>query len=208
MATTSIGSSGVTFPDATTLATAASIIPGVKGQAFTSNGTFTIPTGVTALKVTVQGGGANGGGANNGVASGGSAGATAIAYLTGLTSGNTLSVTVGGVAGNSSVASGTQSITTITANGNGGSASGGTINIQGGSGNAGFGDTISCSAFGFGGSGANSLFGAGGGITGGNFSNGNPATGYGSGGGGAAAIGSSTTYSGGAGKQGVVIFEW
>ena len=40
MATTSIGSSGVTFPDSTTLATAAGIIPGTKGQAFTSSGTF------------------------------------------------------------------------------------------------------------------------------------------------------------------------
>ena len=36
---------------------------GQKAQIFTSNGTFTIPTGITALKVTVIGGGGGGGGA-------------------------------------------------------------------------------------------------------------------------------------------------
>ena len=88
---TSIGSSGVTFPDATTLATAAGIIPGMKGQVFTSSGTFTIPTGVTALKVNVVGGG---GGSGSGYSGGGGAGGAAISYLTGLTAGNTLTVTV------------------------------------------------------------------------------------------------------------------
>jgi hypothetical protein len=40
---------------------------GVFGQAFTSSGTFTIPTGVTALKVTlVSGGGGSGGGGGYG----------------------------------------------------------------------------------------------------------------------------------------------
>ena len=40
----------------TSAAPAASGFPGVLGQAFTSSGTFTIPAGVTALKVTVVGG--------------------------------------------------------------------------------------------------------------------------------------------------------
>ena len=60
--TITVGGSNITFPDATTLATSAGIIPGVLGQVFTSSGTFTIPTGVTALKITVVGGG---GGAGN-----------------------------------------------------------------------------------------------------------------------------------------------
>jgi len=60
MANTTINSSGVTFPDGTTQGTSGA--PFIKGQAFTSNGTFTIPTGVTALKVTVVGGGGGGGG--------------------------------------------------------------------------------------------------------------------------------------------------
>ena len=40
-----------------TSATPATSLPGVLGQAFTSSGTFTIPSGVTAVKVTVVGGG-------------------------------------------------------------------------------------------------------------------------------------------------------
>jgi len=89
---------------------------------FTSNGTFTIPSGVTAVKVTVVGGGAGGTQEWTGASA-----AVAIKFLTGLTAGNTLSVTVGAAGagttsttstgGNSSVASGTQSITTIQANG-------------------------------------------------------------------------------------------
>ena len=82
MATTSIGSSGVTFPDATTLATSAGIIPGMKGQAFTASGTFTIPTGITALKITVVGGGGGGSGGGRGNAPGysGGSGGCAISY--------------------------------------------------------------------------------------------------------------------------------
>ena len=137
---------------------------GVNAQIFTANGTFTVPAGVTALKVTVVGGGAAGGGAaaaNNLYNSGGGgAGGAAIKYLTGLTSGATLSVTVGaggagvsggngGSGGTSSVASGTQTISTISATGGtgggfvtvgntlttvaaGGVGSGGDINIRGG----------------------------------------------------------------------------
>ena len=96
--------------------------------------TFTIPTGKTVVKVTVIGGGGGGGGSNTASAGGGGSG-SAIKYLTGLTPGNTLSVTIGvggagasatgaaatGTAGGtSSVASGTQSITTISATGGGG----------------------------------------------------------------------------------------
>lgn len=113
---------------------------GGRGQVFTSSGTFTIPTGITSLKVTVVGGGGGGGGSSTtfnfqGAAGGGSGGA-GISYLTGLTPGATISVTIGaggaggaggnnigGTGGSTSVSSGTQSITTITATGGGGGAS-------------------------------------------------------------------------------------
>ena len=135
--------------------TATSAYVGQKGQVFTSSGTFTIPTGVTALKITVIGAGGSAG--NNG--SCGAGGASAFSYLTGLTAGNTIAVTVGSggtarvnnasgiTGGTSSVASGTQSITTIsctgggggygagfwTTNATGGTASGGDTNLSGNS---------------------------------------------------------------------------
>jgi hypothetical protein len=115
MAATKIGSAGVTFPDATVQATAATTgLQGTFAQVFSASGTFTIPTGVTAVKVTATGGGATGG---------------AFVCCVGFVNG-----TAGGA---SSVSSGTQTITTITGSGGGGSggggsASGGTLNIQGG----------------------------------------------------------------------------
>lgn len=106
---------------------------------FTANGTFTIPAGKTVVKVTVVGGG-GGSGASGfdgyGGAGGGGGGGAAIKYLTGLTPGNTLTVTrgaggsgaassgsVGSAGGTSSVASGTQTITTISATGGAGGTS-------------------------------------------------------------------------------------
>jgi hypothetical protein len=142
-------------------------------SAFVSSTTFTIPSGKTVVKVTVVGGGGGGGGYN--AAGGGGAAGTAVSYLTGLTAGNTLTITVGnggtgggnanGNAGaTSSVASGTQTITTVSATGGsggpgvntsgtqgtsgggaGGSGSGGNLNMTGGSGSGGIliWDTIS-----------------------------------------------------------------
>jgi len=116
-------------------------VAGLGFQAFTSSGTFTIPTGCNFLKVIL----AAAGGSNsawNGYY--GAVGGSCIKYLTGLTPGNTLTVTVGTTAapannssgnapaGNaSSVSSGTQTITTITATGgtgaiNTGAGTGGT----------------------------------------------------------------------------------
>jgi hypothetical protein len=99
---------------------------GARGQVFTSNGTFTIPTGITAIKVTVLGGG--GGGAGEGFYPG-----------------------AGSAGGTSSITSGTQSITSTTCTGGGGgnangqtgsfyyggggSASGGTLNYSSVAGN-------------------------------------------------------------------------
>jgi hypothetical protein len=114
-----VGGTNITMNDSTVQATA---FLGGRATVFTANGTFTIPTGITAIKVTVVGGGAGGTSQWNGASA-----ALAIKYLTGLTAGNTLAVTVGAAGagttsttstgGNSSVASGTQSITTIQANG-------------------------------------------------------------------------------------------
>jgi hypothetical protein len=120
-----------------------------RAQVFTSNGTFTIPTGVIRLKVTVVGGGGAGGyggftGYDFGPGAGGGGGGAAIKWLS--VTGGTLAVTVGGSGQASSVASGTQSITTISATaggsagqgnttpGSGGNGSNGDLNIEGSSG--------------------------------------------------------------------------
>lgn len=107
-------------------------------QQFYVSGTYTIPAGVTKLLVQVIGAGGGGGGYGTyGGGSGGGGGATAIKLLTGVTPGNTLTVTIGaggaGSAGDaagssggtSSVSSGTQTITTISAPGGSGGAGGG-----------------------------------------------------------------------------------
>ena len=148
-ATTKIGTAGVTFPDATVQGT--SFWAGIKAQLFNTVGsgyTFTIPTGVTAIKVTLAGGGGGGGAGLSGACpyNGGTGGfgGNAVQYFTGLTAGNTLTITVGaagvGVAssngtsgGATSVASGTQTITTVSCTGGGG---GNTVGVQGSNGSA------------------------------------------------------------------------
>jgi hypothetical protein len=81
-------------------------------QTFTSSGTYTIPSGATAVKVYTTGGGGGGGGY------GGTPGGQ------------------GGTGGTSSVASGTESITTVSATGGAG-AQGGSTSQSGGSGGIG-----------------------------------------------------------------------
>lgn len=177
----------------------------------TSSQTWTIPAGVTKLKVTVVGGGGNGGiYTNKAGASGGGGGGAAIKYLSGLVPGNTLSVTVGGPGGTSSVASGTQTISIISATGGGngaaagsdggagGNGSGGNINITGQGGGAGA--PFTTDGNGGGGAGGSSIFGGGApgasraGISG---------SAYGGG-----ASGSNYSGTGGTGYQGVVVFEY
>lgn len=196
-------------------------------QVFTAGGTFTIPAGVTNVKVTVVGGGGGGGGstaANNGGGAG--SGGAAIKWLSGLTPGNTLTVAVGlggtGVAGangnngaGSSVTSGTQVITSILTNGavgatvNPGVANGGPGGVTGTGGDmnlAGNGGTMSAAAAASatGGCGAGSIFG--GGATGSTAAAGNGGQSAGAGGGGAGFVGGGAA--GGAGAAGIVIFEW
>jgi len=124
----------ITLPATTgTLALTSSVLPGAQAQVFTASGTFTIPTGVTAIKVTVVGAGGGGAGATAGnVFCAGGGGGYGVQYFTGLTPANTLTVTVGaagtggggdssgGTGGTSSIASGTQTITTASATGGGG----------------------------------------------------------------------------------------
>lgn len=239
---TSAGASGNVLQSngsAWTSATIA-IFAGDTGQAFTTvgtNQTFTIPSGITKLKVTVVAGGGAGGNATNpaAVAGGGGGGGAAIKYLTGLNPGYTLAVTVGAAGGASSVATGVtgtpQTISTISATagtagtiGNsykangvtGGVGSGGDLNIYGGVGGAGLNirtstDTIIC----VGGQGGSSILGGGGYsvISDGTYSptttNGVAGLAYGSGGSGASrAGGGAGTSTGGSGASGCVIIEW
>lgn len=193
-------------------------------QKFSASGTFTIPANVTSVKVTLIGGGGAGGGStvtNNG--GGGGTGGIAIKYLSALTPGNTITVSVGaggtgvsaatGNAGSAStISSGTQTITTVTAfGGNGGfmvaaSSAGGAgavVSTNGdinGAGSAG-GNSLATNV---GGGGGSTLFGGDGNPSGGAV--GNPAVANtGSGGSGAGAAGNAA---GGAGGSGIVIFEW
>jgi hypothetical protein len=185
-----------------------------------SNASYSIPA--TKIKVTVIGGGGGGESGNCSIGGGGGgAGGAEVQIFSGLTVGNTLNITVGagGRGANysgcvsplggstSSVASGTQAISTASATGGaagsrstfavGGIGSGGLLNLPGGCGNY--------QGGGAGGAGGDSILGAGG--TGGTTTtlNGGAGRGYGGGGGGSVLYGN---YSGGAGSAGVVIIEY
>lgn len=190
-------------------------------QVFTGNGTFTIPSGVSSVRVMVVGGGGAGGGSTASTSgAGGGSGGTSIKWLSGLTPGNTIAVTVGsggtGVsAGNgnsggaSSIASGTQTITTVTANGGGGGlnnsgiagigasvGTNGDVNYGGNPGQGSFTAPV-------GGNGGGSIFGGGG-----SAGTGIGAAGSAPGAGGAGSGDGAGTAVGGAGAAGTVIFEW
>jgi hypothetical protein len=192
-------------------------------QAFTTSGTFTVPAGVTKVKVTVVGGGGGGTTATSSTPQGGGgAGGAAIKVITGLTPGGTVAVTVdpGGAA---ETAGGTSSFGTYcsatggaraavrTGNpgpgGAGGTGSGGDVNFTGGAGTGGSG-VINVVA-GNGGTGGNSIFGGGGlggtGVNGGAAGAGGPNTGGGGAGGNSA---NSSPNAGGAGGSGIVIVEY
>jgi len=181
--------------------------------------TYTAPANTQWVKVTVVGCGGNGGAALLQRGTGGSAGAVAIKWLA-MTAGQTLIYTVSNSVGTAStVSSGTLTITTITANsglngstaaytagvtiGNqGGSASGGDINISGGAAGSAYGASTSVTTQISGVGGNCPGFGNGGNAVGGAISSGNNATGYGAGGSGA--VGSVTV---GNAVGGVIIFE-
>ena len=190
-------------------------------QTFTASGTFTIPTGVTKVKVTVTAGG-GGGGYYTGcsAATGGGAGGTAIKVLTGLTAGNTIIVTVGapgtaaysdasitgGTGGTSSISSGTQTITTVSATGGVGGYSSSSSTFP----NSGYGGAASNGSININGGGApisGSTVSAGGGSFwggGSSFTTSGSATpnlAYGSGAGATYALSNP-------GGSGIVVFEW
>jgi len=218
--TSIVAGSGITVSGATGAVTVNASAGGINSQVFTSSGTFTIPSGVTKLKMTIVGGGGTGGAGGFSEGTGGGGGGLAIKYLTGLTPGNTLTVTVGGAAGTSSVASGTQSITTVSATGGangqanagaggaGGTGSNGDLNMTGGQGGPSNGGTSRGGGGGqyiaFAGSGGASAGGWGyGGNGADNSTAGSAGQAYGGGGGGGNYLGA-----GGAGAAGVVLIEW
>lgn len=216
--TSIVAGTGITVSGATGAVTVNAAAGGIAAQTFTSSGTFTIPSGVTAIKMTIVGGGGAGGSGAAGPAGGGGGGGAAIKFLTGLTPGNTLTVTVGAAGGTSSVASGTQSITTVSATGGaaggpgstggasaaGGIGSSGDMNIGGGAGGVGISFYINaCLGGDMSGVGGSSILGGGGTNAWLNAGAVGAGRAYGGGGGGGRNGGA-----GGAGAAGVVLIEW
>ena len=222
MAATAAGTAGqvLTSAGAGTPTWSTVAAPSLLGTAITTTGmpqTFTIPSGVTRLKVTIVGGGGGGGNGDFSAQSGGGGGGggTSVVWLSGLTPGLTIIATVGlggstaAAGGTSSISSGTQSITSATATGgsgggnlvagSGGSGTGATIIIGGGAGNSG----LLNGSSGPGGSGGSSTFGGGGLGSSGGSNVGSAGRNYGGGGGGGG-VGNV----GGAGGQGIVLFEY
>jgi len=190
----------------------------------TGSGMFTVPDGVTSIKVEVWGAGGGGGGSStsNKGGSGGGGGAYCVNTST-VTPGQAINYTVGtggaggnvgtGTSGGSSSVSSTGGFTTLTANGGtggrgnsgtagtGGSASGGSVNTSGGSG------TTGGSSGGNGGNGAQG--GAGGiGNTNGQGGDGNMPGGGGGGGEAATYWWGTNSYAGGSGGDGQVIITY
>jgi hypothetical protein len=185
-------------------------------QVFESSGTFTVPEGVTKVKVTVVGGGGGGGGPSPD--GGGGGGGTAIKIISDLTSGANITVTVGpgGTSGTFATNGGTSSfgnLCSATGGASGSTCSGGIgvdgdLNIKGGAGSksvsipnsSGVTGALDYVIPGFGGS---SMFGGGG--IGGDGAGGA----YGGGGGGRSPENQLTGPGpGGAGAAGVVIVEY
>jgi len=222
MATTTIGASGVTFPDSSVQASAGSTNINTITVG-TSPGTWTKNVGLKSIKVTVIGGGGNGG---NGVSGsptlvtyggGGGGAGTAIRYYPAASLPGPQPYTVAGATGTSSF--GVAPIAVITASGgsngaslptqaknnggSGGSGSNGQLNFKGSGGGFGVGgpavDQIES------GHGGSSFMG--GGASGVVYpSTGTPAGGYGAGGSGGGAAAPSGG-GGGSGSGGVVIIE-
>lgn len=117
----------------------------------TASQVWTIPVGVSRLKITAVGGGGHGGAYDPNTETinytGGGGGGVCISNMSNVTPGNTLNIVVGSANGTSSVSSGTQSLPTpITATGGSigaaGSSSGGDLNLSGDPGQLGVYDNI------------------------------------------------------------------
>jgi hypothetical protein len=189
-------------------------------QVFTSTGTFTVPTGITKVKVTVVGGGGGGAGADGCQTwgAGGGGGGAAIEIISGLTPGGTVAVTVGtGGAGGGTGVGGTGNTSSFGAYCSATGGSGGSyINLLGGSGGVGSGGDLNIAgqpgvSVTANTSGKPSLPGGGtilGGGGAGRVTNGVGNVGGAYGGGGGGGWSNSTGQSGGAGAAGVVIVEY
>ena len=128
-----------------------------KFMSFSSSGTFTIPSGITSVRVRLWGSGVTGFANGHGGYNGGGGGGFAMKTITGLTPGGTVAVTV-----SPSSASTTSFGAYVSATGGGGSTggtgSGGDINNSGGTAY----NTAPTNPAGSGGAGAGNLFGKGG----------------------------------------------
>ena len=181
-------------------------------QVFTSSGTFTVPSGIFKVKVTVVGAGGNGAGSTLNAqplgVGGGGAGGVAIKICT-VTPAQAITVTVGG-AGTTSVftgfcqaTSGGNATIDSDAGGAGGVGTGGDLNLTGQSGFRANGNTSGAGGTSFYGSSGSSVDSSIGIII-----NGVAAVGYGAGGGGAYDNTTVSSSTGGAGAGGLVIVEW
>ena len=167
-------------------------------QPFGVSGTFTVPTGITSIRVRVVG--AGGGGFASGTGGGGGGYAHGVfTVIPGAT--YTVTIGIGGTAGASATAGGTTSFGALISATGGQAGKAGATPATGGTGTGGdFQATGGASggAAGSGGGGAGSS---------GSYANGNPAT-VNTGGGGGGTSGTETLYSGGAGGRGIVILRW
>jgi hypothetical protein len=248
---TTLTANSVMLGNGTTALSSNMVAPGTTGNLLTSNGTtwtstapaasggnyvmtvytsgtatWTKPSGIKAIKVTVVGGGGSGGACpNTRIAGAGGAGGATIVYLSAASISSSYAVTVGG--GGGAVSNGTSGgnsgstssfggsytasgggggsgsvndVNTSPAGGAGGSGSGGTLNFNGGGGGGGAGSAGSGVP-----PGGNSIFGAGGYGQFGNAGSGSTGGSGGSFGGGGS--GANGTGSSGAGGGGVVIVE-
>lgn len=192
-------------------------------QVVTSSTTFTVPMGVTTMRVTAIGGGGGGGYHSTMSSGGGGAGGQVVSILSGLTPGQEIPVTIGhggavltafgngnnggatvvsgyltaggGVGGNGGTQTGYGN-----AGGPGGSAVGGLLNMNGSYGT----DSIQVASRGGDGGGP----GNGRGTTGPLPGLSAVSYGGGGGGGGCSIVGTAEGYPGGAGAPGVVVFEY
>jgi hypothetical protein len=192
-----------------------------RSQLFTSNGTFTAPTGVTKVFITMVAGGGGGRGGNDDGGGGGGGGECTILYPYTVTSAGEYAVVVG--------AAGTAGADGGYAGGNGGASSFDSLSVSGGAGAttstgaAGGGSRVPRDASGltpggstftaglYGGNGGNAIVHDGGGGGGSYYGIGGVqrtnGTGWGSGGGGGYGA-SGNHQAGGAGTQGFVLVQW